>query len=360
MNVFRNYIISLTLVCFPMIAAHAFTVLSPQSEHIYYMGRFNTENNNEYICSFPASSMYIQTNSTIVKAHIQDYPLEQGRPNYIAIIVDGNVYKEFALSQKTTEYTIFEQKNSVYHVIQICKRTESLIGSIGFKGITINKNASTKPVELPQKKILFIGNSITCGYGNEAPNATDSFTAHTENAYMSYAAIAARELQSQYHLIAYSGKGIYRNWADTVFDVETMPKVFLKTLAFDKSNTWNHSRYIPTLIVLNLGTNDFSPPLGANKDLYIDRFTSFLRTLLQLYPQVPIVCVNSQMLQEPQRSDQIAWIQESISLLKSNPIYFCMLSMQGPLGYGADWHPNIAQNKVNGMELVSFCKEMGW
>lgn len=360
MNAKIKHITCAVLLFCAYTTTHAMKYISPQSPEIEYMGRFNTKSIQEYTCSFPASSMFVYTNSKQVTVHLQDYPLEEGRPNYIAIIVDGKIFKEFALTQNQTVYTITEFTDNTFRMIQVCKRTESLIGSIGFRGFTIDENALTKPVELPQKKILFIGNSITCGYGNEATNATDSFTAHTENAYMSYAAIAARELNAQYHLIAYSGKGIYRNWADTVFDIETMPKVFHKTLAFDTCNSWNHTQYVPSLIVINLGTNDFSPPLGANKDLYITRFTEFLQTVSQLYPNVPIVCVNSQMLQEPQRSDQITWIQESIAVLKNNSIFFCKLSMQGPVGYGADWHPNIAQNKVNAKELVGFCKEMGW
>lgn len=359
MNAYRNYI-AIILLVLNVYAAQGMKFILPQSHDLQYMGRFDMRNTQEFVCSYPASSVFLHTNSPIVKLHIQDYPLEQGRPNYIAVIVDGVVFKEFPLIPNQTEYTIFESSERSFRHIQICKRTESLIGNIGFKGFTVDDASQNKPVVVPEKKILFIGNSITCGYGNEGTNATDPFTAETENAYMSYAAIAARTMQAQYHLIAYSGKGIYRNWADTVFDVETMPKVFHKTLAFDTCNSWNHTSYKPNLIVINLGTNDFSPPTGANKELYIDRFSQFLQTLTQLYPEVPIVCVNSQMLQEPQRSYQIEWIQQSIGMLPNTTIYFCQLSMQGPLGHGADWHPNIAQNKVNASELVGFCKEIGW
>ena len=46
---------------------------------------------------------------------------------------------------------------------------------------------------------------------------------------VSYAAIAARANSKHNILIAYSGKGIYRNWADTVFDVKLCLKLH-KTL----------------------------------------------------------------------------------------------------------------------------------
>jgi len=332
-------------------------LIDPNATEISYMGRFNQQNPHEYICSFPASSVFINTNSATVTAILQDYALNKNEPNYVAIIVDNILYKEFNLDPNIQEYIIYENTDKQFHTIQICKRTEGLIGNIGFGGFKLNENAGTKPVILPEKKILFVGNSITCGYGNEATNATDAFCAKTENAYMSFASIAARNLQSQYHLIAYSGKGIYRNWADTVFDKETLPYIFKRTLVYDSVNTWNNKNYIPNLIILNIGTNDFSPPLGANKQMFIQRYSQFIDTLMALYPQVPIICANSQMLAEPDRSLQIEWLQEIIRLKSYKNIYFCKFTQQGALGYGADWHPNIQQNKINAKELLDIVKE---
>lgn len=349
------------LILFSMVLNSPLQLIPTTSDQIEYMGRFKKVENieKEFLCSFPGSSIFIRTNSPEVQLLIQDYPLDSLQPNYISIIVDGVETKSFALQKDKKEYSIYSNPDKEFHTIQVFKRTESLIGNIGFLGFGIAANAATEKVTLPTKKMLFIGNSITCGYGCEAEHETETFSAKTENAYMSFASISARELQSQYHLIAYSGKGIYRNWADTVFDVETMPFIFERTLAYDTKKTWNDEKYTPNIIVLNIGTNDFSPPLGPDKKLYIDRYSKFLQRITFLYPNATIICTNSQMLNDPQRTDQIEWLQEAMKLCKNERLYFCKLSMQGALGYGADWHPNIAQNKVNSKELVDFIKEMG-
>ena len=65
---------------------------------------------------------------------------------------------------------------------------------------------------LPDRRIEFIGNSITCGYGNESIERSDPFEYETENHYYAYAAITARNLHAQHWVVARSGIGAYRNY----------------------------------------------------------------------------------------------------------------------------------------------------
>lgn len=346
------------IILYSMLRIQTMQFVAPQSEYISYMGRFSKVNSKEYVCSYPASTIKIRTNAQSVIILLQDYPLDIHN-NYIAVAVDGVVIKEFPLHKDSLEYTVFTSTDNIMHTVEVCKRTEGLCGNMGFKGFKISEGAKLEKIDDISKKIIFIGNSITCGYGNEASSPTETYTAATENAYMSYAAIAARHVKAQYHLIAFSGKGVYRNWGDTVFDKETMPQIFMRTLVHDSTQLWKHSDFKPKLIVINLGTNDFSPPLQAQEDLFVSRYTAFLKKIQELYPQTPIICVNSQMLNEPFRSNQIDWIQKSIVKSGFSNIYFCKLSMQGADGYGADYHPNIAQNYKNAKELVDCIQELG-
>lgn len=112
-------------------------LILPTSPQIEYMGRFKKAENNdkEFVCSFPGSSMFIRTNSPEVQIQIQDYPLDSLQPNYISIIVDGIETKSFALQKNQKEYSIYSNPDKEFHTIQVFKRTESFIGNIGFFGI---------------------------------------------------------------------------------------------------------------------------------------------------------------------------------------------------------------------------------
>lgn len=107
------------------------------------------------------------------------------------------------------------------------KRTEADMGITRFMGFVLEDNGELFPLsETPNRRIEFIGNSITCGYGTEGNNKDERFKPDTENNCKSYAAILARAFSADAHFIAHSGKGLVRNYDDkkSVFDThDTMP-----------------------------------------------------------------------------------------------------------------------------------------
>lgn len=82
-----------------------------------------------------------------------------------------------------------------------------------FKGLYVDEGKELAPAPvLPRRRIEFIGNSITCGYGIESEDRDAPFTYNTENHYYTYAALTARALQAQHLVVARSGIGVYRNY----------------------------------------------------------------------------------------------------------------------------------------------------
>ncbi len=68
--------------------------------------------------------------------------------------------------------------------------------------------SSTQPPQPRDRRLLFIGDSITAGYGVLCNDTAAPFAAETESAYHTYAAVAARALDADAHVIAFSGKGV--------------------------------------------------------------------------------------------------------------------------------------------------------
>ena len=104
-----------------------------------------------------------------------------------------------------------------FHTVQLFKRTESFVGVTRFYGFELMGFKAAAEVEKPTKKLLIIGDSFSCGYGNDVElsaeqNPEIGFHAKNENNYLAYGAVAARKLGFQYQCIAYSGRGMYRNF----------------------------------------------------------------------------------------------------------------------------------------------------
>jgi hypothetical protein len=110
--------------------------------------------------------------------------------NYFAVIIDGGEPTVLQLSKNQTEYVLASNLPKGNHTVEVFKRTESNVGKVDFMGFTLPKGTTIiEPAPLPKRKIEFIGNSITCGYGNEISTTTPDkyhFTSANENNYMAW------------------------------------------------------------------------------------------------------------------------------------------------------------------------------
>ena len=113
------------------------------------------------------------------------------------------------------------------------------------------------------RNIELVGDSISAGYGARgyagAPNGCPVDDNTSGNKY-TYNWQLAEALNANIVPIAWSGKGMYQNCCD---NGETMPSYYLQTLAGRAYSTdWDFSRYVPDMMLINLGTNDFGHDSG--------------------------------------------------------------------------------------------------
>src|SRR5262249_20179368 len=138
------------------------------------------------------------------------------------------------------------------------KRTETLWGTIQLRAFTPlpASSAALVPSAPPARRIEIIGDSITCGYGDQGDSATCPFTADTEDESMAYGARAARLLGAAHTRIDWSGLGLTRNYGGATKDI--VPALWERTIATDPASRWPFAAPPPDVVVVNLGSNDFS------------------------------------------------------------------------------------------------------
>jgi len=101
---------------------------------------------------------------------------------------------------------------------------------------------------------MFIGDSLTCGEYNERFPPEDDDTPRSTNAARSYGMLLARWLRAQVHLVSYGGRGITRDWSGKT-DTNTAPVFFPRAMPDEANSSWDHTRYSPDVIVINIGTD---------------------------------------------------------------------------------------------------------
>merc|ERR1711974_502696 len=107
---------------------------------------------------------------------------------------------------------------------------------------------------------------------------------------MDYVSLLARSLDAEYHVEAFSGKGITQNAAKSLgfSGPITMPAYWGRTLPGDDNPTtvWNFTRWVPDLVVVLLGANDFTYNESPELDVFTARYTDMLRSIFHSYAAV--------------------------------------------------------------------------
>ena len=305
--------------------------------------------------NFPGSAIYANFSGTKVSMLARP-----GSGSFIYTL-DGQEPKRVEFDENVREIILADSLEDKEHSIEIMYIIEGYEHNPGFAGLRLSPGAKlTKKHQLPDFKILYIGNSITCGYGIESDNPNEGFSYATENHYSTYAAITARNVNAQWHSISRSGIGVYRNYGDKREGSEvTMPIQFERTLFDNPNYQWNHSDYQPDLICLNLGTNDTSLD-NYDVDKLRDAYVSFVGTLREEYPNSKILLLTGSMMNGKALDDAKTSLDFTLNHYTEKGdslIYRFDFSPQGgDLGYGADWHPSKAQHARMAEELTEYIK----
>ena len=189
-------------------------------------------------------------------------------------------------------------------VVEIVRRTESWMGEAAFHGLYLPDGCELLPPPVwPKRKLMFIGDSTTCGEFNERFPPEEEISPRTTNVERSYGMILADRLDAQVHLVAYGGQGIVRDWSGATEgeDVSLAPDYFERTLPRLEALFWDHTQYQPDAIIINLGT-DFDSGLPEEEDYY-DVYTGFVEQVRTAYPLSYIMLVESNFLSDQEGSE---------------------------------------------------------
>ena len=156
---------------------------------------------------------------------------------------------------------------------------------------------------------------------------------------------------------AISGRGIVRNYNG--FAGDTLPQAYPYVL-FDKQQVYNPAGWKPQVIVIALGTNDFSTPLNPGEkwktrdDLHSDyevTYVSFLQTLRAKNPDAYIILWATDMLNGEIESE----VQKVMAQAKAKgETRIGFIPMEHLAFSGCHFHPSVADDEVVRDKLMKF------
>jgi lysophospholipase L1-like esterase len=319
---------------------------------VHFVGRMDTVTLDQPRFEWEGSAIEASFTGTQVAITLAGDP---SAPNYFAVFIDGAAQPTLLVNGAApTSYPLAAGLSAGPHHVLVFRRAESIQNITRFVKFDFGPGgALLAPPAPPTRRIELIGDSITAGYGVECANATTAFTAATENEYIAYGSIAARDLGAEAHVIAWSGEGVYRNYAADPDAGTHMPEYWLRTLPTEPTSAWDFARWVPDAVVVNLGTNDFSgtPPADIDEK-YESHYRAFVQKIHGTYPNAKVFCALGPMLTEPRLSEARTAINNVIASLHATGfagISLVEFSPQdcGPAGggCGCDFHPSASTHR---------------
>ncbi len=274
---------------------------------------------------------------------------------YFTVVVDGMVQPRLATSSGMQDYVLAEGLPAGEHTVELYRRTEGSFGPSVVQAVTIDGELLAPPPV--SRRMEVIGDSITAGYGNEGVSPC-SFSAETENHYLTYGAVAARTVGAELHAIAWSGKGMVYNYGDDV--TNPMPEVYDRLLASETA-AWDFE-WQPDVVVINLGTNDFSTDNDPSQELFGGTYVAFLEHLRSVYPGAFLLVVAPSLfgaeatMVEGYLMDVVAQRQAA----GDADVAFADINVEW-IGSGCDGHPTVATHEGMAGRLVEELQtHLGW
>lgn len=332
-------------------------------------------------CGFSGTGIRFMTNAQKVTFHLvgdssTDGQITEGLTR-VAVLVDDERVADLMMTKPYAEVAVSSETG--LHKIQLIKISECAMSTFGVKDVVLESNSdiTVSQVEANEKKIEFIGDSITCGYGVDTESPDIPFKTDTEDCTKAYAYKTAKLLHADYSLVSLSGYGIITGFTDTddLHRDQLMPTFYEKCgfsylhpvfngeagPAYD-SLEWDFSKFVPDVVVINLGTNDHSycKEFKDRLDWYKKDYKVFLHTVRKRNPGAKILCclglmeagMNVQALKE--------LVSEYQEESKDTQVFFLEIPLQKPEnGYASDGHPTALSHSLTAELVAQKIKSIG-
>lgn len=335
-------------------------IIDADNPGIQYVGRFDFSNPKNVVFDWAGVYICAKFTGTTCSVRLKD-PTDE-----YAVTIDDHAPRLMIPDSSGITMVAAGLSDSIPHTIMIQKRTEPLVGKGMFMGYILDKGARLLPPDpRPPRRIEFIGNSITSGFGVLGDSANCRFSPQTEDAGMSYAGMVARDLDADYQLVSYSGRGVVRNYGDSnKTSPDPMPSLYDRTCYFDSTSKWNFKSWVPQAVVINLGTNDFSTHPYPDSSIFEAAYGKLIDRVRTLYPNVTVFCVIGPMVEEPCEGYIRDVVQRQQKLEgRDRDVFFVDIprEIMADCDWGCEMHPNIyGSMKMAGLIVPEIKLRMNW
>lgn len=351
----------------PLLQLHGRTVFDEEKQALF--------------CNWSCSGFSVGLKGSWLKVRVtvmsDQQPGMPGRPfppadwPCLAVVADGSAELENRMELHEDGWVEIYNGEPGDHQLRIVKPNENARGKLGFVEVETDGELYRLP-DVKRKRIEIVGDSITCGFGNEAPVNAFEFKSMEENGWNAYGPRAARELGYEFSVVAESGISAITP-EHPLFPMHSMEDIYEYTdELYDKKTgrelqKWDFEKNHNDIVVINLGTNDSNPirfyrqfeDLEKVENWFRERYYEFIKQVRKANgPDTFICCSLGSMdyyLYHCIRDD-VARYKEETGDQKICCFEYVPINMMFE-GYGAAGHPSAKTHERMGRELANYIRK---
>lgn len=274
-------------------------------------------------------------------------------------------------ARQPVDIMLAEHLPNIEHDVIIFKRQDEGGARFDMHGVLIDDDATIAAPTEPQssRRIEFYGDSVTCGerceaicYEGKADPEVD--LSGYSNAWHSYAAVTARNLGAQAHLVAQGGASLIDGigWfhAPDYLGLESIWDRAAYNPELGETPQWDFSAYTPQVVVVAIGQNDSHPYdfmaeeySGEQARHWRARYVDFVHALRAKYPHALIVLTTTILQHDPAWDRAIDDVCETVA----DPRVKHFMYLRN--GAATPGHPRVGEQREMAMELTSYLRSFG-
>jgi lysophospholipase L1-like esterase len=327
------------------------TLQAADVQHVARMGRTVAGPDGALTFGYPGVTLRVAFTGRQLNLEAQG-----GERSLVDVIVDGGAPTTIQLGPFWHVFEVVKDAAPGRHTVELVHRTETWLGLASVARFTTDGQFEAAPA-LPTRKLLVLGDSVTCGANMERPDGNKD-NPRWWNARVSYGMLLGQALDAQVQLVCFGGRGLVRSWNGKT-DEYQLPQYYGMAIP-DTAHpvAWKQKDYAPDLILVAIGTNDFNQGIPDHVP-YVTAYTAFVRTLLRDHPHAQVALTEGAILDGEKKAALTAYIAETIKRVKDKRVH-AVPSEHHP-GDAVDGHPTTPQHAEMARELAPPLRTlMGW
>ncbi len=265
--------------------------------------------------------------------------------NFFNVVIDDHLIMVLQKPGKTR--IRLDHLGAGDHTIRLEKRSETQYATGIFRGFFVPDAADVLPATRRTRQIEFIGDSLTVGYGNTSAftQCTPEEIFHTTDSQEGFGPLTAKHFNADYQVNAFSGLGMVRNYDGHEHPKYRMPMLYPRAI-YDNPAP-DTKPWLPQIVVIGIGGNDFSRPLHADEpwkteaDLradYVKTYSDFVRMIRHKNPDAFIILATP-----PDRQEGYSGGTDDVfkAITAGGDMKIDRVTLPALQGTGCNGHPNI-------------------